>query len=401
MNMFGYPALPRGRRLILWLIPLALLQGVLAGLRWPQLYTVSHLVIDYHFGFGKRGVTGTILAMIAPPPYGYVPLACVCFGVFALWLAVLACVAWRPVRTDTGAAAAVVLFLLSVSFASLVNTAGRGEHFGLALALPCLLMPAAAGWLGVRAALAVIAVLIQESNLPIAVALIGFDAWAALRADNRRWPVLQAVAMILPAVVVTAWLGQTKTACDSGAAQAYFQHLVGDFPFQMATAATLCRDAAFNRRGSAMFLWGIPTNAAIVPVTLAVCLPATVFNLVLTARALRFNWIGLAAAVVVTLAPLALLAVAVDGMRFASLVQCASLLVLLSALRRFGVPVGGSLPAGLRNPGVLAALAALQLGCVLPLTDTQPMLRFPFLPLIDRVIEIAAGRAAFVVVPDF
>jgi hypothetical protein len=119
-----FPRGPCQRSVLHWLIPLALVNGILAGLRWPMLWGPTHLLFDYHFGFGKRGLVGAVLQLAVEPPYHYLSLAMLGFVVFALWLMLLASVAWRPVRADTGVAAAMVLFLLSAGFACLVDDMG-------------------------------------------------------------------------------------------------------------------------------------------------------------------------------------------------------------------------------------------------------------------------------------
>jgi hypothetical protein len=151
------------------LLPISLLCGTLSGLRWPQTYTISHMVIDYHFGFGKRGLIGLILEHIDRPPYHYVTLAWMAFAVFAVWVGLLVVSGWRCIRTDTGIGIGFLLFFLSAGFACLVCDIGRGEHFGLALAMVCLLLPAWAPLLPLRAALLAAAVLMQEINCLIVV----------------------------------------------------------------------------------------------------------------------------------------------------------------------------------------------------------------------------------------
>jgi hypothetical protein len=80
-----------------------------------------------------------------------------------------------------------------------------------------------------------------------------------------------------------------------------------------------------------------------------------------------------------------LIIVAADLIRFVSLIQVTSLLVLISSARRMGLPGGGALPPLLRGPACLTALAALELGSSLVLTHGAPILE----------------RAPFVVIPNY
>jgi hypothetical protein len=390
--------LPISRKAVLWLLPLAFANGLLSAIRWPQIYSISHMVITYHFGFGKRGLIGTILQLIDRPPYHYVTLAWMAFAVFALWMITLTIAAWRDMTRDTGLAVAFVLFFLSSGFASLVCDVGRGEHFGLLMALPCLLAPVRMPWLLVRAALLVVAVLMQEANFLIVAPLVAFDVWLGSVPRARFRPALCAAATVLPATLLTWYLGNLKTACDTTAATEYFRHMAADFQVQPVPVATLCVDGAANFHLVLQALWSVGTAAVTVPLALSVALPSMLFNLFLARRVLRGSATGVVAAVAVSLAPLALLIVGADVVRFVTLIQITSLLALLSTIKRLGIPPSGTLPSSRRRAVLVTALAAFELGTALTLTDGTQMLKFPYTPLIVRAVAVAQGHAPFVVI---
>lgn len=391
----------QARTILLCLLPLACLYGLLSALTWPLAYTATHIIIDYHFGFGKRGLLGALLGLIAPPPYHYVTLAYTAFAVLALWLALLVAVAWRGIKTDIGVAGAVLLFFLSAGFASVVCDAGRGEHFGLLLALPCLLMPMRTPWLVLRAALLVAAVLMQEINFLIVAPVVGFDvlispAWTTAR---RRYAA--SAATLLPAALLTWYLGNARTTCDLAGATAYYQHLAVDFTVQRIPISTLCLDGNINFQFMLMLFRGDAAHDFGIFLALIVALPSTLLNLALAARIMRGRGVWLAGAVAATCAPLALLAFGADITRFVTLIQLTSLLVLLSAVRRIGLPTGGTLPATSSSAAILTLLAAYQLGTSLPLNDGSQIMKFPFTPLVSRALAIHQGKANFVVIPSY
>ncbi len=383
------------------LLPVSLLCGVLSGLRWPQTYTVSHMVIDYHFGFGKRGLIGLILEHIDRPPYHYATLAWMAFAVFAFWIALLVVSGWRFTRTDTGIGVAFILFFFSAGFACLVCDIGRGEHFGLALALGCLLMPAAPAWLPVRAALLVAAVLMQEINCLIVVPVVAFDVWAGSAPGKGGRPILWTIAACLPAALLTWYLGNVRTACDLGAAIPYFQKMVVDFKFHWVPVATLCQDGKGNFAVAATALWSVGTQAAVFPLALVAALPSTLFNAWLAFRIVRVRRFGRVACAVATLPPLALLLFGADVVRFVTLIQLTSLFVLVSAARRVGVPRHGTLPPAPRRAALVVVLVAFELGSSVTLNDGNPMQKFPFQPLVLRAVAIAQGSQPFVVIPPY
>ena len=295
------------------------------------------MMIDYHFGFGKRGLIGEVLELIDKPPYHYVTLAVMAFTVFGLWLVLLGCAAYRVVRKDSGIAAAMVLFFLSAGFASLVCDVGRGEHFGLLVTLPCLLMPQGSVWLVARVTLAMSAILMQEANYLIFVPLIAFDAWIGIGRHTVPRATISAVAIILPTTLLAYVLGNSKTACNA-AALSHFQKMAADFTFQPIPLATLCISGRMNLDLVAQDLWSIGAQFVRLPLALMVVLPSVLFNLLLLARIVAGR-LGhgdfksapaIGAAIVVAVSPAAVIIFGVDVERFMSLAQATSLLCLIS-----------------------------------------------------------------------
>ncbi len=386
-----------GRQITALLLPISLIYGILSAIRWPQAYTVSHLVIDYHFGFGKRGLLDAILELIDRAPYHYNTLACMAYVVFALNLSLLAILSWRLAKADTVIAVMLALFFLSAGFSSLVCDIGRGEHFGLLLCLVCLLPPPPLAWCPARTILLVVAVLMQEANFPIFAPLVAFDAWIGLRAHQWR-AASYTLAAMLPTVLLTWYLGSVRTACNTPEATAYFQHMARDFEVQWRPVATLCNNGGANIRIVKTFLWSVDTNAILFPLALLVSLPSTLLNLVSAARVVSGRLIATVTCVIAVLAPLTLLVVAADVVRFVTLIQMTSLLALLSVARRLGVPACGVVPSSSFRLPILLAIAAFELGSSLPLNDGSPMLKFPFEPLVHRAIAVISRREPFVII---
>ncbi len=389
---------PRGRSLVLFLIPFALLYGILAGLRWPMLWATSHMVFDYHFGLGKRGLVGFVLGLIAPPPYHYVTLARIGFAVFALWLALLAIASWRSARRDTGIAAAFVFAFLSAGFASLVCDIGYFEHVGLVLTLVCLLLPPGLVWAPLRAALMLAAVFAHEGNFLMFVPVVLFDVLVS-RPKLLDWrSLIAAVLTMVPAAAATAYLGNVRTACNHAAAIAYFQSKVRDFPIRDDAVETLCRNGDWNFH----MLWiGWRSGGPVFFLSLAliVVLPSALFNLALVRSMGERKWPITVLAAGAVFSPIALNFLGGDLVRFTSLIQITSLLVLVALARRRGVPEGGSLPVLLRSAPVLITLACYELSSSLVLTDLGPMMKFPFVPVLQRLFFVLHGDEKFLIIP--
>jgi hypothetical protein len=380
------------------LIVLAATLGILSAVRWPQLYTVSQMLIDYHFGFGKRGLIGFILHGLIQRPYHYRSLAFLAFAVFALWLMLLAMLLWKSLIKVQGLYVPVALFFLSAGFSCLVCDIGRGEHFGLLLCLACLLLPTTLKFLPVRTGILLASVLMQEVNFLIFVPLVAFDAWIGV--PKAKWTsLIWIILAMLPVVVLTWYLGELRTACGMGTL-AYFQDTIADFKMQWRPLATLCNGGRENLQIVATFLWAIPANAVEAPLALIVALPSTILNIFLTMRVLRGRTLEIAFCIGVVFAPLAILVVAADAVRFVTLIQLTSLLTLVSATRRLGVPQGGLFPVEGWVLLIIFLITAFELGSSVPLNDGSPMLKFPFEPLIQRAIMIAQGTEHFMLIPS-
>jgi hypothetical protein len=202
---------------------------------------------------------------------------------------------------------------------------------------------------------------------------------------------------MLPVLILTWYLGNLLTACDG--APAYFQHMAADFQVQLLPIRTLCFNGRENLFFASIFLWGVSGNVDQIFTVLIVVLPSVILNLVLAIRLMRGRIFEIVLSVVVVLSPISSLLVAVDTVRFVSLIQLTSLLVLVSVVRRLGVPGDGLFPAVRWTTPIVIMLAGLELGSSINLNDGQPMLKFPFEPLIQRTIMVAHGSEPFMVIP--
>lgn len=404
------PPLPDSRRTpraLLALVALALAVGILAGLRWPQVYALTHWLIDYHYGFGKRGLLGTLLRLIDKPPYHYRTLVVMAGSIAIAGLALLLALGWRAARRDAGVAAAYVICFLSAGFASWVRDVGRGEHIGLLLALLCLALPARGLLLAARAALMAVAVLVHEANFLLFMPLVAFDVFLATRARGAPAGLLRAAAVSFPVAVLTFALGNMRTACDLMGASAHYAHMAADFPIWGIAVGTLCLDGAANwRHAHEVFTW-LEIEPIQFGMAAAVTLPGVLATFMLISRALtpqtghstdapRAPLLDEALALLTIFAPWSLLLVATDVVRFTTMVQITALAALLAAMRR-----GAAAPT-LRTPGeaaLLAAVAAFELGSSVPLGDGREMLKFPFAPLVQHMDDVLHRRAPFIIVP--
>jgi len=174
--------------------------------------------------------------------------------------------------------------------------------------------------------------------------------------------------------------------------------MAADFPFEPITAATLCNDGAKNLDLVRQNVWSIGTQFVRIPLSFIVTLPLVVFNICLAARVLGASVYAVFALLVVAVSPCLLVLVGVDVERFVTLSQVTSLLALIAAARRVGPPSGGTLVRSRHSMAVVIGLAAFELGSSLTLNDGSQTLKFPYAPLVVRLISVLQGHEPFVVI---
>jgi len=77
------------------LVPASILYAFLSGLRLPSRWATTNLILDYHFGFTKRGLFGELLDFLQAPPYPYAFLAALAYTIFLVSLGLLLYLFWK------------------------------------------------------------------------------------------------------------------------------------------------------------------------------------------------------------------------------------------------------------------------------------------------------------------
>jgi hypothetical protein len=252
-----------------------------------------------------------------------------------------------------------------------------------------------------RSLLAVVAVAVHEANFLMFVPVLGFDLFLSARAQQLPRPAVRAGAAMVPAALAAWYLGNARTACDPAQAIAYFQAKAANFPIRRDAVETLCRAGAENVQFMLHKAWSSPVKSGSLLVILVAVCPSAIYNLWLAARCMGGRTPPVAACVLACAAPLALVLLGADFVRFASLLQLTSLLALLSVARHAGLPPGGTLTPGSLAKFALVALISFQLGSSLELTDDAPMAKFPYQQKLERLIAVLEGDIPLLVLPRF
>lgn len=319
-------------------VALGLAFGLLSGFIMPNRWAATSLLFDYDLGFSKRALFGAALGLVSDR-VSYAALAILSFAIMAGWIALLFALC-RQAAQRGGALAWYVLaaFFISHGFSYALHVVGYLDHFGLLLALACLLLPVSAGWAAVRLAACLVMVLVHEGLLLSAVPLVLFDAAFRGTLAGQGKAAFRATLLIGIVVLGLAWfLGQG--ALDPAMRPDLLRHLAAraaDFPILDDAVEVLFRDTDRNAATMA-FLRGSQSVERLLravemdaPYTLLV---AGLAIWVMSRAPLAGRPVWMAAIAACAGAPLAVTILAWDYERFAAQTQTSATILLLVVLR--------------------------------------------------------------------
>lgn len=193
--------------------------------RWPNDFAEAHWLLDYRFGFVKRGLAGQVLSSTLGLA-SQEPTAAIISGIAAVLLAALSVAlvwtAWQVIRASSRPGAGVLASLAFLSSPFIVMSAHVIGYLDGVLIL--LTLAAVALTLGGRLWLAAItqaiAILVHESAVLVGFPVLCLAWWVTKR---------RAVPLILP-VIAFAALALSARALPSDFEDRYSQHLMR-YPF--------------------------------------------------------------------------------------------------------------------------------------------------------------------------
>jgi hypothetical protein len=384
------------RRAALALLILSLLRGI----RFPNLWSYTHYLFNYDFGFTKRGLTGAVLSWVDSPYlrsyecFVYVSAAVLAANVVLLYSLMKEAIA--PARPLLGAA--TLVFASSMAVVFLAHSIGYGDNLGLLLTLVVLKRRSFWQKLFLVTALAPVALLVHE-----AVAVIFFPVMLASLAfaipKQRRTScvlllgVLAALMLSLAAVVQSHQLSEQALSDMRADLQ-----VRTETPLRPDTFVTL------RRAGSAtvpamMRIWRsergmlrMGTSSLVLAPTVLMCLYVT-WSCLTRVRAHRVLKVLAACA---SLAPLLMHVVAWDTERWNALVATTSFLVAcLVCLANADC----ALPLSRRTSRIATCVVVLNAMSSIQLMDSYAVKQFPFQEHILYVLSLIQGTGTFPYVP--
>lgn len=197
-----------GRARLLWLIPVGVTFALTLSRAWrlPNDFAEAHWLLDYRFGFVKRGLAGEILSFVLKR-LGTRPSATIIAAISIALLVGLSLVllwtAWQLIRSSTRTEAAT---LVSLAFASSPFVVMSAHLIGYLDGIVILLTVGAVAltlrqqrW--AAAATLSLAVLVHESAIFVGLPVAALALWTSGQSDgNRRMQAWRSVPLLLPIV---------------------------------------------------------------------------------------------------------------------------------------------------------------------------------------------------------
>jgi hypothetical protein len=382
------------------LVPASILYALLSGFRLPSRWATTNLIVDYHFGFTKRGLFGQLLDFLKAPPYPYAFLAALAYGIFLVSLGLLIHLFCKGREVSGRSALLFAGFFTSVGFVFLVHEVGYLDHIGLLIAVICLLTGSSYAGICIRLALCVFGILVHEAFMLMFLPVVLADTWLATRPSGARGSVLRVLTVAIPCVLLGVHMGHYKAQTPQDAQVAYYNGKLSDSQVREDAIEPMRLSLSDNLQLMAYYYHEakyLRTFAA----TMLVVAPLTVFylwivNSILIDAGVRV--LGRLIFMAASLAPLALNIVAWDEVRFISLVQVTSFLLVLSVTRRMGWrTLAGPRLRELAVPAV--AVIALSLGSEVTLFDGYAMQKFPFTNDLRSFVKALNGSAPLIGAP--
>jgi len=382
-----------------------LLNSVLRGIRAPAYWGATHLLFNYHFGFVKRALLGSLIASVdAPYLYHYNFYFWVSLAIFAgdVWLIIVLSRLLCRIG-DVDARVSVLVYCSSIGIVFLAHTIGWPDQIVLLITLVAVLCRN----FYVRALLVTglfgCCILIHEGAFLtfFPVVCFRFIADLADRPDGRKVIVLCALVVVITATVLFVGLRPPLTVATAAAMQHMLQ-LKADFPLNTNGFLVLTRTfggnlehtVACTRQSSRiawLLLWFLPA--------MIVTLPTATYLLRRSLIDLAARGYGLAvrsAAIGAALSPLSLHFLGCDNNRWFALATLTSFLVFgISHLffpRTLVATSRRSRKGGFRWS---IALIALNIGSAIALFAGYEVQDFPYEGHVEDVAAMLEGQAPF------
>lgn len=368
--------------------------SVIRGVRLPNSWSATHLVLSYDHGFIKRGLLGSLFEWLALPgrtSFGF--FATLSFVVFAAWLALLI---WQlrdfACSRNLDAVAAAFVYVSSLGVVFLAHAVGYWEHLGILLSLIALRISHFFPRLWFVGISFGIAILIHEAIFVIFYPVL-FAAMLMQSSKVNRIHRLSLGVVTAGLAGLTWFVSQATISADKAALLHRELQALADYELNQGVFWVLSQDAHSNLATMRAW-WKQPSSFYVLCASFAISLPAIVLLLGLAvrrAKALSHDK-ALPVICVFGLSPMTLHFLGWDIDRWNTLAITTSFLVFVAVHRAFPdpPPVEARSRAGTLLP-LAVVLIVLGVGSETIFFEGHVMRSFPFRKELECLAEAVAG----------
>ena len=386
----------------------ALLFGILSGVRWPNLWSMTQLLFDYSSGFIKRGLFGEVLSQAFGQTLSYEFLAILSFAIFGVWVILL----FRRLRLlaefDYRVWFVCAVVLVSPGFVFLVHEIGYFDHMGLVIVFVCFLLPANAAGLFARILLCGVMVITHETFFLMFFPAVALEFWirATLAGNPGR---VAALCLLVAATAANTYVMGQNTLPDAQmiAFASHVAERAGDFAVRQDALAVLSRDGRENfvitlyeLLNQVRWTWPEVAIGGFFLLPLPIALVLISLNMVRRTPLPDPAKVYLFAGIIFgSFSPLLMNVLAVDVWRFFAVTQFSAFLVLIAVIGHLRIPLFPQ-PEVRYAPYIITIFAVLGAATEITLFDGYTVAKPPFLHHAFQLIDVLQGDVPLVRIPS-
>ncbi|NRB42922.1 MAG: hypothetical protein HRU20_31375 [Pseudomonadales bacterium] len=178
-------------KLLIFLIGFIYLCTLLKGIRIPNLWTYTHFLFDYEFGFMRRGFIGAIYGFFSPERFPYASFLYFSSTIVCINIGLMLLLITRLIKSlDRRLIAAMLIYFSSASMVYQAHSIGFAENIGLSACLISFLIRSFYRKLIFITISFTVLLFIHEANMIIYFPIVFMSLIFMMNSENRNHPKL-------------------------------------------------------------------------------------------------------------------------------------------------------------------------------------------------------------------
>ena len=393
---------PRLCKQLLIISIVILIMTAMRGVRFPNLWSYSHYLFNYEFGFMRRGIIGATLELFNSDlllSYGFFTSFSTVILCANLWLLALS---FRDMirSRNMNLIAVVMIFASSSGLLFLAHNIGYADHIGLLITLITLRITGFYKKLLFIAPALLFTMLIHEAVVVLFFPILFMSLLFSLAANNQRQKLS---LLIFSAMTLVLFFAIGASTIDQQQAQAMYEHASALTPTPLREDAfALLHDTGWGSLNMMLKKWMNPARPLFLLISGLLIFPlAYYFQRNMLSLLKQQHTVIKTLAVLAGLSPLLLHVVAWDTMRWNTMVLTTTYLMCYVAWQQVShEPKRKSAELNLRPSVALVILVVfINANSHVILMDGRQVENFPYPRHVSYIVDVLTGKAKFPAIP--